>query len=730
MKNFEKKSEVITQNDVSSFWQSKSRSTSPSTFLSQSRSPFDLKITLYATDIRAKLKAGQTLTQIPFICDDNILALLLYSFSKPNRNQNDILLIEHYLITFPNLMKTIYQKKYLYDASELLHKIAIYLKCEQIKRNTLICRLGEIGDKFYLIFQGSVGILIPRELKFRLSEEEFVSHLYKLFYLKEYELTLRTISSNNHIYMNPEIYQLKTQLESDDSLYKPSQYRESISIKDYIERLNPEANDTEQNQNPTITVWSYYYVTNITQGQTFGDIALSDDAKKRTATIIAIDNAYCGTLDITVYKNCIKDAQERIRKMNIHFLLANRLFNGIGNEFFDKRYFNFFKHVGIKRGEYLFTQYSVRNDIYFIKEGEIELYIKGSFKGVNEILNQKGETINTVGELYLTKKNPSFKKFYYELNKIFRIVTMAAREIVGLDEIIIKNDVYFCSAKCISEKAELFAIEYKLFLEIIKQEKRKDNLSRFIDSRSKFIIDRLKKMKTINIEKRFATYEGKKRKENYKLVPNKQYYQDLLENNRKHFRLEQWNSSQKRLYSAGNLKERNNSPTSHNKENQNKNIFSNVKKMSIITRSENCYFDDEKKTQNKQNAFSLYSLNKLRLPKTPIQEIAKTEFNDALTDHLYRDIIDKAIKKSNLFKNDHSYDSSINFLALDEAIEKKYTLKKTHSAYNLKSTEPKQLTMEFKGNKKILKYIKPPKPTNSKCVNTVYNNTLNNLILK
>ena len=75
MKNFEKKSEVITQNDVSSFWQSKSRSTSPSTFLSQSRSPFDLKITLYATDIRAKMKAGQTLTQIPFICDDNILAL-------------------------------------------------------------------------------------------------------------------------------------------------------------------------------------------------------------------------------------------------------------------------------------------------------------------------------------------------------------------------------------------------------------------------------------------------------------------------------------------------------------------------------------------------------------------------------------------------------------------------------------------------------------------------------
>ena len=187
MSNFLKVHKSQVQNDVSGFWQTKSRSTS-STFALQNRSPYDLKVTLYAADIRSKIKAGQTLTQIPFLCDEETLSLLLYSFSKANRNQNDILLIEHYLITFPNLMKTIYQKKYLYDASELLHKIAIYLKCEQIKKNTLVCRLGEIGDKFYLIFQGSVGILIPRELKFKLSEEEFFPIYINYFILKNMNL--------------------------------------------------------------------------------------------------------------------------------------------------------------------------------------------------------------------------------------------------------------------------------------------------------------------------------------------------------------------------------------------------------------------------------------------------------------------------------------------------------------------------------------------------------------
>ena len=717
MSNFLKVHKSQVQNDVSGFWQTKSRSTS-STFALQNRSPYDLKVTLYAADIRSKIKAGQTLTQIPFLCDEETLSLLLYSFSKANRNQNDILLIEHYLITFPNLMKTIYQKKYLYDASELLHKIAIYLKCEQINKNTLVCRLGEIGDKFYLIFQGSVGILIPRELKFKLSEEEFLSHLYKLFYLKEYELTLRTISSNNHIYMGPEIYQLKTKLENDDSLYNACHYRESISINEYIERLNPEVTHNEPSNLPTITVWSYYYVTNITQGQTFGDIALSDDAKRRTATIIAIENAYCGTLDITVYKNCIKDAQERIRKMNIHFLLGNKILNGIGSEFFDKKYFNFFKHVTVKRSDVLFSQLTPRKDIFFLKEGEIELYTRGTFVDLNNILKAKGEQVNTRGEIYMTKKNPSFKRFYYEMHKTFKLFSFSSKEIIGLDEIIYKDNLFLCSARCISEKAELFAIENNVFLDIIKQERRKERLSKYIELKNKIIIERIKKIKQTKIEKRFLTFEGDKNKtESHKLVPNKQYYLDLLENNRKHFLFEQVNFPKKRLYSAGNTIERKSNPSiNHNQKGTDstitspKNLFKNVKRMSLKTESN--YIPGKAKNENK-SIFSIFSLNKIQFNNNNMTN-TKTESNEVLTDYLYRDIIDKAILKSNLSfetkTSNNSYQKTINFLAVDEAIEQKYSLTKNNSYSSFMEKNKKQLTIEQKGNKKMLKYIKPPLP--------------------
>ena len=60
----------------------KGRIFSFSSMANQGKSPLDLKIHLYSTDIRNKMKEGQTLNQITFIYDDKMLKLLLHSFSK------------------------------------------------------------------------------------------------------------------------------------------------------------------------------------------------------------------------------------------------------------------------------------------------------------------------------------------------------------------------------------------------------------------------------------------------------------------------------------------------------------------------------------------------------------------------------------------------------------------------------------------------------------------------
>ena len=70
--------------------------------------------------------------------DENFFEMVNHSLNKLIRNQDDILLIEYYLMTFPNLMKAIYQKKMLYDPTDLLNKISLYIKYEEIKENTVI----------------------------------------------------------------------------------------------------------------------------------------------------------------------------------------------------------------------------------------------------------------------------------------------------------------------------------------------------------------------------------------------------------------------------------------------------------------------------------------------------------------------------------------------------------------------------------------------------------------
>ena len=137
--------------------------------------------------------------------------------------------------------------------------------------------------------------------------EEYLLHLNHLFQLKEYDLILRTISSNNHIFMSAEIFELKMKLETDKQLYNTFQEKEILTINEYIGRLEPYNEnenlgkkisingERERDKKQNIILWSYYYVTNITQGQTFGDIALSDDIKRRTASIISLERCYCGT---------------------------------------------------------------------------------------------------------------------------------------------------------------------------------------------------------------------------------------------------------------------------------------------------------------------------------------------------------------------------------------------------------------------------------------------------
>ena len=654
----------------------------------------------------------------------NIMELIIEIFRKPSniRNRDELFFIEHYLMTFENVMKILQQKKIGSAGNDLAKKIARYMQIDIIPKNTLICKLGDEGDKFYVLFQGNVAILIPKETNVKMNINEYLNHLNKLFDLGEYELALKTIESNIHIFKNNDIIYMKSDLEK--HLYLPEYMnykRENLSIKDYMARIEPdntndniddidniiliehnnqnnsllyqndsdndelsynfsnenfgsnhnnlkiakrktmhinnlktrttsfnlknltdfkrhesrkktkfnienknsvhkppkkkftsillsmskkenigsnqigksnkiffntldspshkknleenrikksifssknvlsqdimisspvhnsnknnEENDKEnaKNKRYNIILWSYFHVTNLIDGQTFGDVALSEDNKRRTASIITQEKTICGTLDYYIYNKFIKDAQKKLRKNIVHSLLQINFLKGINEDIFEEQYFNMFKYASFKRNDYMFKSGDKRNSIYIIISGEIELTITCTFQQLNKILSLKNVILDDAikFEERLTVGNESFNYFYTKCRDRYHIKIHSAVSWVGLNEYVIPTekienlegkenpeqkdikDISYIDAKCISEKAEVYSIDYKLLSNLFKNEKKekrlkklmkeseKDNLLRIINIKKNVILERFWNLCDKNFFKYYLNIKNK-----------------------------------------------------------------------------------------------------------------------------------------------------------------------------------------------------------------------------
>ena len=81
-------------------------------------------------------------------------------------------------------------------------------------------------------------------------------------------------------------------------------------------------------------LYEYIEITTLTEGDIFGEIALQNSSKKRTATIITNEFCVFGTLTKTLYNYCLKSTQEKIRNIRIDFFLNGPIFKGVNQPIF------------------------------------------------------------------------------------------------------------------------------------------------------------------------------------------------------------------------------------------------------------------------------------------------------------------------------------------------------------------------------------------------------------
>ena len=435
-----------------------------------------------------KNKRRSTGTKQREISYDHVIQILI----KPRNSRN---LLENRLLAEYLSNKFEYFKKIKISEPSKLEKLCKVLNYETFSAKETIINYGETGEKFYIVFNGQIGVYKPIYVEKDMSLNEFYSYM---MYLKNNNQILkmnRIMEKNQHL--NIDLTVLAGTPENSYFMRK---------IVTFIMEENEKLGE-------------------FTNGFTFGEIALIKKSK-RNATIIAIKNSALLSIEKYDYNNVIRRLEEKRLEKEIYKFKINYPFFYHWNNYNILEIFNCFHHLRLTQGEFLYKQNEESDSIFIIREGSYEMFSDISFAWAKSYLDyisnsdynllQKLEEFNPKKENdlidlidYIKKNLPNcpfivkerFKKLknsnvdenvfdikceedeLNEPNKLFRINLKKIDyiDIIGLeDSMDLKKR--FCSVKCISSFGYVEKIKLINLLKIIKSFKNDSKVKQILEN--------------------------------------------------------------------------------------------------------------------------------------------------------------------------------------------------------------------------------------------------------
>ena len=431
-----------------------------------------------------------------------------------------------------------------------LYNIAKNLEYELFKKGDIVFRIGDPGDKFYIILQGSVSILKLFETELFCTGEEYIELLSKLKSDNEKYMVKRTIILNKdkinidfnnieevlekifkrklHKYLK--FYYSHSEITELFKIYKklPENYKINLNAmkkyeKDkknstaYVNYLNQIiAKNFEETEDEGIISFEqiderkrfiisrYDQIILLKSGQFFGDFAL-DTNTNRSATLMAVDDeTHLGIIQKDMYYEFILKEKLKMESKKINFIYETFFYKIINKMNFEKKFFKSFTYEEFPKGHILFKENENLKNIYILFLGRINLSAKKNFymieKEIKDLSKLDIQVKNNFEESLKNDKKISIREIKLleqELSKTkeFLIKKVSNKEILGVENLIFKIPYHY-KATVSSEKLCCFSIDAKIFLKLIQSEE--EAIIKFNDISIKKIISYQTRLKDIS----------------------------------------------------------------------------------------------------------------------------------------------------------------------------------------------------------------------------------------
>lgn len=314
------------------------------------------------------------------------------------------------------IMKLTKDIKFLKSISEQRNSDRIHWECcrvmtlEIYNPEEAVINFGEVGDKFYIIIKGKVGIYVPSKTSKKGPQS---SPLVSRNGLRPPALMIPHVKND---------LQAKEETEKSPFLIR----RPSVIDMEFLESIGQ--------------IEEFKEIRTLYDGDSFGELALLSN-KPRSATVKCTETSYFAVLTQKDYKRILRTDAEKSIHDRVEFLKSLPIF-ALTNHTTLKNLAYLMTENTFRKKQVLYTEGSPAEYIYFIKSGEFKLTVKEDIR-VPSIFDEA----SLLKLKHLRKKNRKVD---------FQVVIKGKGEMFGQEELVDEHIKRNRTCTCVSTFGQVY----------------------------------------------------------------------------------------------------------------------------------------------------------------------------------------------------------------------------------------------------------------------------------